>query len=277
MIDLHLHTTASDGRLAPAQLIARAAAAGAAVVAVTDHDTTDGIDEADAEAARHGLTVVPGIEITAVENGRDVHMLGYFFDRADEKLGAFLAGQRLTRIERIAEIARRLQNLGMPLDVDGMLAAARRDNRRSIGRPALARAMIEAGYVADTRDAFDRWLSPGCPAFVERAGASPEAVSEIVHAAGGLVSLAQPGRTRIDGRLEALRDAGLDAIEVYHPDHDAVAIARYQEAAHRLGALVTGGSDFHADPSRSVEPGTAHLPRAEWTRLLDASAAHARG
>ena len=268
MIDLHLHTTASDGRLDPVDLVRRAVAAGIRVLAVTDHDTTDGIEDAQAEAARLGVSLVPGIEITAVARGRDVHMLGYFFDRSEPRMIEFLVAQRAARVNRISQIAVRLAELGMPVDVGPLLDEARSQTSKSIGRPRLARAMIDAGYVATTREAFDEWLGQGRPAFVERAGPSPTAVIEAVHGARGLASLAHPGRTRIDEQIPALLDAGLDAIEAYHSDHDARTSTLYAELADRLGLLVTGGSDFHGDPAHGVEPGTATLPEPAWRRLL---------
>jgi predicted metal-dependent phosphoesterase TrpH len=272
VIDLHLHTTASDGRLDPVDLVRRAVAAGIRVLAVTDHDTTDGIEDAQAEAARLGVSLVPGIEITAVDGGRDVHMLGYFFDRSEPRMIEFLVAQRAARVSRIAQIAVRLAELGMPVDVGPLLDEARSQTSKSIGRPRLARAMIDAGYVATMREAFDEWLGQGRPAFVERAGPSPAAVIELVHGAGGLASLAHPGRTRIDEQIPGLRQAGLDAIEAYHSDHDARTSTLYADLADRLGLLVTGGSDFHGDPSHGVEPGTATLPEPAWRRLLDAHA-----
>jgi predicted metal-dependent phosphoesterase TrpH len=268
VIDLHLHTNASDGLLTPTELVAYVAMSGVRIFAVTDHDTTDGLNEAATEAARHAVLLVPGIEITAVERARDVHMLGYFFDRNDAGFEQFLAAQRATRITRIIEIAKRLAALGMPVDVQSIVDEARRDTSKSIGRPRLARAMIEAGYVSSTREAFDRWLGKGCPAFIERAGASPEEVIAIVHRAGGIVSLAHPGRTRIDDRIAALRDAGLDAIEVYHSDHDPAMVTTYLAMARQLDLLVTGGSDFHGDPTHGIEPGGSRLPEDEWARLL---------
>ena len=267
MIDLHLHTTASDGRLTPTELVARAAASGVRILAVTDHDTTDGAHEAAAEAARRSVVTVPGIEITAVEHGRDVHVLGYFFDPFEESLVQFLVGQRSTRITRIADMAVRLAQLGLPVDVEPLLDEARRHNHKSIGRPALARAMIAAGHVATTSEAFDKWLGQGRPAFVERAGPTPEQVIGTLHRAGGIASLAHPGRTKIDERIAPLREAGLDAIEVYHSDHDAAATHGYLALARGLDLLVTGGSDFHGDPAHGLEPGASTLPQSEWERL----------
>jgi predicted metal-dependent phosphoesterase TrpH len=134
--------------------------------------------------------------------------------------------------------------------------------------------MIEAGYVATVRDAFDQWLGHGRPAFVPRTGATPESVIAIIQRAGGLASLAHPGRTGIDGRLAALRDAGLDALEVFHSDHDPSQVERYRRIARGLGCLVTGGSDFHGDPDRAVSPGSTTLPADEWDRLRFTRHAH---
>jgi len=271
MIDLHLHTTASDGRCTPAELVERAARAGLTVMAVTDHDTTAAVDEVSAAGRARGIEVIAGIEITAVENGRDVHMLGYFFNPADAELSGFLARQRAQRIERVAAVGDRLARLGMPIDVAPLLALAKADGGRSVGRPQIARAMIAAGYVADSNEAFDRWLATGRPAFVPRAGAPPEDVIAIVHAAGGLVSLAHPGQTAVDPRISAYAKGGLDALEAFHPDHDRASTNRYREVASQLTLLVTGGSDFHGDPSHGWEPGAVTLPEDAWRRLRDAA------
>jgi predicted metal-dependent phosphoesterase TrpH len=198
-------------------------------------------------------------------------MLGYFFDPAEPQLAAFLAAQRTNRLHRVEAIARRLADLGMPIDVAPILAGAARDRRRSVGRPQVARALIAAGYVVDMREAFDKWLGRGCPAFVERSGASPQQVVDIVHGAGGLVSMAHPGRTAMDDVIEPLADGGLDAIEVYHSDHGPAEVVRYRQVADRLRLLITGGSDFHGDPARPIVPGMATLPPDDWARLLERS------
>jgi len=274
MIDLHLHTTASDGRCTPAELVARAAAAGVTVMAVTDHDTTAAVNEVATAGRARGIEVIAGIEITAVEDGRDIHLLGYFVDPADARLAAFLSRQRAQRVERVKAVGDRLAQLGMPIDVTPLVARAEEDGGRSVGRPQIAHAMIAAGYVADSREAFDRWLATGRPAFVPRAGAPPGEVIAIVHAAGGLVSLAHPGQTAVDTRISGYVTAGLDALEVFHPDHDRQVTEKYREVASRLKLLVTGGSDFHGDPSHGWEPGAVTLPADAWRRLRDA-AAHA--
>jgi 3',5'-nucleoside bisphosphate phosphatase len=273
-VDLHLHTTASDGRCSPLELVNRAAAAGVNVMGVTDHDTTAAIQEVIAGARRQGIEVVPGIEITAIEEGRDVHVLGYFIDANNTGLERFLSRQRVQRIERVKAIGHRLAQLGMPIDMAPLLTPGSEAAGRSIGRPLIAGQMIAAGYVADTRQAFDNWLATGRPAFVPRAGAPAADVIAAIRAAGGIASLAHPGQTGVDGRINSYVDSGLEAVEVFHPDHDAAATARYRTLASDLELLVTGGSDFHGDPSHGWEPGAVTLPRDEWLRLRDA-AAHA--
>ena len=273
LIDLHLHTTASDGRCTPSELVEQAVAARLTVMAVTDHDTLAAVPDLTARAAAHAIEVVAGIEITAVENGLDVHVLGYFV-KADRALDDFLVSQRRARLTRVRAIADRLTGLGLPVDLDPLLDDAQRHAAGAVGRPLVARAMITAGYVTTVREAFDRWLGHGRPAFVPRTGATPETVIAIIQRAGGLASLAHPGRTGIDGRIAALCDAGLDAIEVFHSDHDPGDIDRYGRMARDLGCLVTGGSDFHGDPDRMVAPGSTTLPAHEWDRLRAAARAH---
>ncbi len=267
MIDLHLHTTASDGMCSPEQLVREASAAGLTTLAVTDHDTTAAVADTAAASAAAGITLVPGIEITAMEAGRDVHILAYFIDPSHEGLQAFLAHARASRLERVAKIAGRLAELGAPIDVSPLLAGAASRNGRSIGRPQIARALVAAGHAADTNDAFDRWLARGRPGFVPRSGASPEQVIAIIHEAGGLASLAHPVLAQCDARIPELRAAGLDALEAYHPEHDGATGDRYLSMARELGLLVTGGSDYHGDPAHGLSPGTITLPAQEWERL----------
>jgi len=244
-------------------------------MAVTDHDTTASVEDVRVRAAERGIEAIPGIEITAVEDGRDIHVLGYFLRTTDASFREFLAGQRRTRVERVHAIAGRLAELGMPVDLSEALAVTGQQSARAIGRPQVARAMVAAGHVADTREAFDKWLGRDQPAFVPRSGPSPESVIETIHRAGGLASLAHPGRTQIDARIPALRGAGLDALEAYHSDHDAVAADRYRRMADDLGLLTTGGSDYHGDPVHGVSIGCSTLPSECWQRLHAARHRHA--
>jgi predicted metal-dependent phosphoesterase TrpH len=277
MTDLHMHTTASDGRCTPRELVDRVVAAGITVMAVTDHDTTASVDEVRDLARARGIEAHPGIEITAVEDGRDLHVLGYFLDPTEARLIEFLRVQRETRVKRVHTIAARLAELAVPIDLPALLDEAQRNLGQSIGRPQVARALQRAGHVADAKEAFDRFLRAGGPAFVSRPGSPPEVVIAIIHRAGGVASLAHPGRTRIDARIKALAVAGLDALEVYHSDHDAAAVERYHRMASELGLLMTGGSDFHGDPTHGIEPGASTLPAEEWQRLSAARHRHAAG
>jgi 3',5'-nucleoside bisphosphate phosphatase len=269
LIDLHTHTTASDGRCTPAELVARAVAAGIEVLSVTDHDTVAGCDPAAALCQAAGIAFVAGIEATAVRDGIDVHTLGYFIDVGSRPLAAFLTDQRRTRIERVREIIDRLVRFGIVLDADAILQPALDDTSRTAGRPWVARAMVAAGHVGTTDAAFNLWLAPGRPAFVPRAGAAPEEVIDRIHAAHGIASIAHPGLLRRDEWLPGLAEAGLDAIEAYHTDHDAPTTARYVDLADRFVVAVSGGSDYHADEAHGgTSVGCVSLPRKAYDRLV---------
>jgi len=250
LIDLHLHTTASDGLLAPAALVARAAACGLKTISVTDHDTVAGVAEANDAAHRHGLRLVSGVEITAVEDDRDVHMLAYFIDLSNGPFAAFLEAQRSDRLHRVREIAGRLAALGSPIDYEPLLALAAGRPGRSIGRPQIADALVAAGRAVDRDDAFNRFLGHGAPAFVPRSGPGPETIISVVGQAGGIVSLAHPGLTEMDHIIPRLAAAGLASLEVRHSDHDPATEERYRQTAAQHGLAVSGGSDFHGDAGR---------------------------
>ncbi|NQW05232.1 MAG: PHP domain-containing protein [Acidobacteria bacterium] len=270
MIDLHMHTTASDGRSTPTQLVAEVVAKGMTTMAVADHDTTAAWDEVSAAAQDAGVTCIPGIEITAVSAGRDVHMLGYFFDRRHVELDTFLTRQREDRGRRLQEIGVRLARLGVPVDLDRAIASSGHRAGRALGRPIAAAALVAAGHVADIREAFDKYLAEGRAAFIERVGISPADVVALVARAGGLTSMAHPGKTQKDALIPALVAAGLPAIEAFHPDHDSIDTARYRKMATSYGLLVTGGSDYHGPGSgRSQGFGHVHLPRVDYERLVE--------
>ena len=248
-------------------LVPQAVAAGLTTIAVTDHDTTAAVATARSLCAAAGVTLVPGIEITATEAGHDVHVLGYFIEPAHEGLQAFLSRARANRVERVRAIADRLASLGAPIDVAPLVRDAARQDGASIGRPQIARALIAAGHAHDMNDAFDRWLARGRPGFIPRTGEPPEQVIRAIHEAGGLASLAHPALAQMDDRIPQVAESGLDALEVYHPDHDEPARDRYLALASQLDLLVTGGSDYHGDPAHGPAPGTVTLPAREWERL----------
>ncbi len=268
MIDLHTHTTASDGRCTPAELVARASAAGVTVLSVTDHDTLEACDAVGNACALAGITFVPGIEITAVRDEVDVHVLGYFVDVRSSSLGVFLAEQRQRRIDRVGRILVQLETLGIHLDANAILRPAIDQPGASIGRPAVARALVAAGYVKTSNDAFATWLSRGRPGFVPREGAAPDNVIEQIHAAGGIASMAHPGLLRRDMWIAGFASSGLDAIEAYHTNHDEQQTGHYRSVAHRLGLCLSGGSDYHADESHgSAHPGSVALPAEAFDQL----------
>lgn len=268
MIDLHTHTTASDGWLSPAELIAAAWDAGVRTLSVTDHDTVASLPEVSALAASRGITFVTGIEVTAVLENRDVHMLGYFFDHRSRDLAEFLRGQREDRLRRLRAVCDRLADLGMLLPVETLLESVRAGAGHAAGRPIVARAMVKAGYVADANEAFERWIGDGRPACAPRVGAPPADVVDLIGKAGGIVSLAHPGLLRRDELIPGLAAHGLAALEIYHSEHDAVTTARYRSLASAHGLDVSGGSDFHGSQShRRATLGAVSLPADDFARL----------
>lgn len=266
MIDLHLHTNVSDGRLAPSALVAACEKAGVRVISVTDHDSSAGWEEAAGAAARAGIEFVPGVEITSVLNDRDVHVLGYFPTMRAPLLESFLAEQRRDRVRRVRQMVGRLAPLGVHVQLDSVLQEAEANPRRTLGRPQIADAMIARGYVANRDEAFDRYLGHGRPAFVPRLGATPEEVIGLITAAGGLASLAHPGLLDSDEIIPSLILAGLPAIEVFHSEHDAETVRRYRRMADRSRLLATGGSDFHGIDGghRECTLGCTGLPREDY-------------
>jgi predicted metal-dependent phosphoesterase TrpH len=266
VIDLHLHTTASDGLFEPAALVDLAWRAGIRTMSVTDHDTVAALLEAENAATASGIAFVSGIEITAVHDSRDVHVLGYFIDRDDAALVGFLERQRADRVRRVEEMADKLAVLGKPVNRAELLAPRR--SGRSLGRPMVAKALVRAGHVADTRQAFDQLIGEGKPAFIPRCGPSPADVIDIINRAGGIASLAHPGLLKRDELIPGMIDAGLTAVEAFHSEHDAPTTQRYLAFAERHGILVSGGSDYHGDKERRKAAfGTVGLPSECFDRL----------
>ena len=268
MIDLHLHTTASDGTLSPAVLVERAHQTGIRALSVTDHDTMAAVPEATEVAAAHGLEFIPGIEITAVLARRDVHLLAYFLDPVPPGLASFLHEQREDRSRRVREMVARLVRLGMPIELEVMIDEADAAGH-AVGRPAIARALVEAGHVTSEQEAFDRWLADGRPAYVPRRGVPPAEVIRIVSRAGGVSALAHPGLLGRDDVVPGLAKSGLSAIEAFHGGHDAAAQSHYARLARQYGLAGCGGSDFHGDHDyRARRFGAVGLPRGHFKELL---------
>jgi Predicted metal-dependent phosphoesterases (PHP family) len=244
--DLHTHTTASDGTGSPADNVRLAREAGLAAVAITDHDTTAGIEEALAEGARLGIRVVPGVELSTMEDGLEIHVLGYFLDWRGERWQERLRSQRDARNRRNLLIIERLNALGMPIRMEEVeRAAAGLAPGRSIGRPHIAAVMVEKGYVASRAEAFDRFLGSEGAAYVRVPRPTPREAVQWIHEAGGAAVIAHPGLYGRDELVEALLREGADGIEARHADHSPEDEARYAAMADRCGVIATAGSDYH--------------------------------
>ncbi len=228
-------------------------------------------------AAPAGIAVVPGIEITSVWRGIDVHVLGYFIDIDSPALAAYLERQRADRVDRVRRIADRLAALGSPIDADALLRDWPASGPLAIGRPHLARALVEAGHATDVGDAFDRFLRSGAPAFVPRRSPSPLDAVRVIAQAGGLSSLAHPGSLGHDELIADLAGGGLGALEAWHPDHSPAVVERYRRVAREHGLALTGGSDFHGERAHGAPAlGSVLLPPEEYAALTARHAAGAR-
>lgn len=267
-IDLHTHSTASDGVLSPQELVGLAKESGIFVLAVTDHDTLEGLPAAEAEATRAGVRFVPGVEITAHVDDLEIHILGHFIDPNDNRLAEFLASSRNDRIVRIHRMVERLWALGLPLDADEIMRLA---PGYSVGRPHVAQAMIRRGYVASLKEAFDRYLTSGKPGYVERSKIPAAQAIEAIREAGGVASLAHPGDYGRDEIIPFLVRHGLDGLELYHPEHDPESVCRYERVRLEYGLVAVGGSDYHGTEGlRSMGLGRPALPAARFEELVAA-------
>jgi predicted metal-dependent phosphoesterase TrpH len=264
-VDLHSHTTASDGALTPRELVRLAARHHVRVLAITDHDSTEGLAEAIDEAERHGLEIVPGLEINTDVPGAEIHILGYGVDWQADWFQAFLREQRAERAARVHRIVERLTELGMPLTAEEVFAICREG---SPGRPHVAQAMVNRGYVKSVREAFDRWLRADGPANVPRRRLTPGEAVAVIRRAGGVPVLAHPGLANRDEMIPALVEAGLAGIETYYPEHSAAQVTAYRAVCERFRLVATGGSDYHGSHTgRAVMPGSPHVPLEVWHAL----------
>jgi predicted metal-dependent phosphoesterase TrpH len=264
-VDLHSHTTASDGALAPRDLVRLAARHGVRVLAVTDHDSTEGLPEAIDEAARHGIEIVPGLEINTDVPGAEIHVLGYCVDWQADWFQAFLREQRAERTARVHRIVERLTGLGMPLAADEVFAICKEG---SPGRPHVAQAMVNRGYVKSVREAFDRWLRADGPANVPRRRLTPAEAVAVIRRAGGVPVLAHPGLANRDEMIPELVAAGLAGIETDYPEHSVGQITGYRRMCQRLRLVATGGSDYHGSHTgRASTVGSPHIPLEVWHAL----------
>jgi hypothetical protein len=270
-IDLHAHTIYSDGTFTPSEAVALAAERDLAVVSISDHDSTEGVAEAEAAAERAGLEVVPGVELSTVHEHGPVHLLCYWPDLGDEEFQGELLRLREDRWTRGQRMVEKLQSLGYPVTFERVGEIAQGKN---IGRPHVAQALVEAGVVPELKDAFtDELIGTDGRAYVEKHALGTLDALALVKRAGGLAVTAHPGlrwRGELpvpDELIERMAEAGLDGLEVDHPDHDAVARARYREMARRLGLVATGSSDCHGTRYDPVRMGSETTDPEEFARL----------
>lgn len=268
--DLHAHTTASDGTLTPAGLVRHAVARGLRALAITDHDSVEGVAQAlaTAEDLRTDLIVIPGVELSAVHDGRDVHVLGYFVAHTDPALRAHLSDLRDARLRRARAIVQALSAAGYTVTLDDVVALS---DGGAVGRSHVARALVHHGHASDISDAFHRLLGRGRPFYVPKDVRTPSEVLEVVREAGGIPVLAHPGVTGVDDLIPALVAQGLAGLEAYHPEHDDVQREHYRSRATDLGLLVTGGTDYHGATAPNPDLGTVEMPPDVLTGLLRAA------
>ena len=246
LADLHTHSTCSDGLRSPTQAVEEAVAAGVRVLSLTDHDTVDGIDEAMAAGKEQGIDVVPGTELSAHVNDRELHLLAYFVDHRSQRLAVHLSKLRERRHERGAAIVERLNQLGVQISLDDVLS---RTDGGPLGRPHIAAAIVASGAAMNKEEAFVRFIGDRRPADVPKPRSPAAEVIGLVHELGGVAVLAHPGMVVSEPVIQQLVEVGLDGVEVYHPAHQPPQIEHYLDVAERFGLLTSGGSDSHGDQS----------------------------
>lgn len=248
--DLHIHTTASDGRLAPQEVIARAAERGLQFIAITDHDTIDGLLLV-SNSNILPLTIIPGIEFSTDLPYNEVHILGYHIDVTNltlQKQLQLIIQDRLTRVEKMVK---RLQELGYHISLSRVQEIA--GTAKALGRPHVAKALVENGYFSTVQDVFNGLLEKNGPAYIPHYKLSPKEVIDLIHLAGGLAILAHPGLVGSDVIVQDIIALGIDGLEAYHPSHNEEQTDKYAALAEANGLAITGGSDFHAIPGRFPE------------------------
>ncbi len=268
-VDLHVHSTASDGVLTPEALVDDAARLGLRAIALADHDSVEGVAAALEAGGKQGLLVVPAVELTATaEDGRDMHILGYRIDHRDRRLLDRLVQLREWRRKRALSMIQALREGGYHLDPEAVMRLA---GEGSVGRAHIARALEESGEVSSAGEAFRELIGHGRPFYIAKPGTLPEDIISLVRSACGIPVLAHPGISRVDDLLGRLAAAGLQGIEVWHSEHSAADTKRYAEIARRRGLVATGGSDFHGPRASGggKQLGAVDVPDSVVTELYE--------
>ncbi|MCL6634177.1 MAG: PHP domain-containing protein [Peptococcaceae bacterium] len=256
--DLHVHTTASDGTDSPGEVVALAKKLGLGALAITDHDTLEGIEPALAAGRLHRVEVIPGVELSSEHRGEEIHILGYLLDLQNRELAERLAFFRSARVHRMEKMVKKLQGFGFPVDMDRVMAIA---GPGSVGRPHLAAALVEVGAVETAAEAFERYIGCGRPAYVPRCKLNPVEAVRLIRSAGGVPVLAHPGLNNTAGLFRELVESGLAGLEANHPLHSREQVSYYRRLARKYGLLTTGGSDYHGPGHKAgCRLGSAAVP-----------------
>lgn len=264
-VDLQTHTTASDGALPPAAVVEAAKAADLKAIAITDHDTVDGLEEAHEAGTRLGIRIVRGVELSTHFEGDEMHMLGLHMRDLDA-MSAALSAFRVGRVDRSEQIVATLNRAGIPVTMEAVLRQAAGG---AVGRPHIARALVEGGWVSEFRDAFDKWIGAGKPAYVPKEQFAAADAIALIHRAGGIAVWAHPGEYATQARVGRLAALGLDAVEVLHPSHPPYVQNKILNIVTELGLLPSGGSDWHGTSDGYRRLGGQQVP-LEWLTRQDA-------
>ncbi|MCX5699310.1 MAG: PHP domain-containing protein [Candidatus Omnitrophica bacterium] len=255
--DLHVHTSCSDGTYTPAQLVREGIARGISALAIVDHDTTEAIAEALAEAEGTDLEIIPGIELTAQHENQEIHILGYFLDYRNKELLEKLKLVQLNRVERVYKIIENLEGLGLRLNPATVFSISA---KATVGRMHIARALVQDGLAGSIAEAFRKYIGDKSPAYVLGFGLSvPEAI-KLIQAAGGVAVLAHPYMLRNDAMIAEFVSYGLEGLEVHYPEHSQAMVNFYLDLAKKLNLLVTGGTDFHGSVKPQIKLGMIKIP-----------------
>jgi len=257
MIDLHIHTIYSDGTYTPEEVVCKAKELGLVAISITDHDSVSGLEEAISAGKKLGVEVVPGVEMSTDIGEDEIHILGYYLNWKNDGFLAKLKEFQAARVERNQKLVKKLESLGMRIDYDELKGLA---PQGVISRLHIARLMVKKGYVSSIGAAFEEWLNPGRPAYVEKMKVSPFEVIKLILKAGGVPVLAHPYLSKRDDLIPDLVEAGLQGIEVYHSAHSPQVSEHYLKIAQRYHLLVTGGSDCHGEAKDEVLMGKVKVP-----------------
>jgi len=256
-VDLHIHTNCSDGLLRPEEVVLKAKELGLVAVGIADHDSVSGIEQAILTGGANGVEVVPAVELSCIHNNNDIHILGYYLDYQNQELLDFLSSVQEKRLERAHKIVGKLSEQGINIDVERVLELSA---GASVGRPHIAQALLEQGYVNSFSEAFWKFIGYHCPAYVPKMEISPLEAINLIKKFSGIPILAHPGSYHSDDLIYILIEAGILGLEVWHPEHSSNASDHYLEICQKNGLLVTGGSDCHGGRKGKIFMGEVRVP-----------------